>query len=72
MGQFINPIDWEEKQNSEDKELKSDVTWLEAVQQIEGVINLRASELLRDGGHSREAHQAKDNLLLAWKRILKG
>ena len=67
MGQFINPIDWEEKQR-----LKETVTWLEAVQQIEGVINLRASELLRDGGHSREAHQAKDNLLLAWKRILKG
>jgi len=72
MGQFINPIDWEEKQNSEDKELKYEVTWLKAVQQIEGVINLRASELLRDGGHSREAHQAKDSLLLAWKRILKG
>jgi len=72
MGQFINPIDWEEKQNSEDKELKYEVTWLEAVQQLEGVINLRASELLRDGGHSREAHQAKDSLLLAWKRILKG
>ena len=32
MGQFINPIDWEEKQNSEDKELKYEVTWLEAVQ----------------------------------------
>lgn len=72
MGQFINPIDWKEKQRTKDKGLKYEVTWLEAVQQIEGVINLRASELLRDGGHSREAHQAKDNLLLAWKRVMKG
>ena len=72
MGQFINPIDWEEKQRTKDKGLKYEVTWLEAVQQIEGVINLRASELLRDGGHSREAHQAKDNLILAWERVMKG
>lgn len=64
MGQFINPIDWEKKQQN--------ITWLEAVQKVEGVINLRASELLRDGEHSREAHQSKDNLLSAWQRILKG
>ena len=52
--------------------LKEEISWKEAVDRVQRIINLHCDDILSKEERSREAHDKVSDIQAHWARILKG